>query len=86
MIARSATTPMVSVYDGRACLGFILARGRADFEAFDSSHRVLAPAQVLACEVFRGRDWRHATNSGGVAVEVGHLRSRALVERRGGAS
>jgi hypothetical protein len=30
--------------------------------------------------------WRHATSSGGVAVEVGHLRSRALVERSGGAS
>jgi hypothetical protein len=51
-----------------------------------SSHRVLAPAHVLACEVFGGRGWRHATSSGGVAVEVGHLRSRALVERSGGAS
>src|SRR5262249_56690977 len=34
-----------------------------------SSHRVLAPAHVLACEVFGGRSWRHATSSGGVAVE-----------------
>src|SRR5262249_15546795 len=51
-----------------------------------SSHGVLAPAHVLACEVFGGRGWRHATSSGGVAVEVGHLRSRALVERSGGAS
>src|SRR5215831_4003265 len=51
-----------------------------------SSHRVLAPAHVLACEVFGGRSWQHATSSGGVAVEVGHLRSRALVERSGGAS
>ncbi len=51
-----------------------------------SSHRILAPAHVLACEVFGGRGWRHATSSGGVAVEVGHLRSRALVERSGGAS
>jgi len=51
-----------------------------------SSHRVLAPAHVLACEVFGGHGWRHATSTGGVAVEVGHLRSRALVERSGGAS
>jgi hypothetical protein len=51
-----------------------------------SSHRILAPAHVLACEVFGGHGWRHATSTGGVAVEVGHLRSRALVERSGGAS
>jgi hypothetical protein len=51
-----------------------------------SSHRILAPAYVLACEVFGGRGWRHATSTGGVAVEVGHLRSRALIERSGGAS
>src|SRR5262245_20526351 len=31
-----------------------------------SSHRVLAPANVLACEVFGGRSWRHATSGGGV--------------------
>jgi hypothetical protein len=53
MIARSATTPMVSVYDGRACLGFILARGRAGFEAFDREERSLglypaAPAAANA--------------------------------------
>jgi hypothetical protein len=50
-----------------------------------SSHRVRAPAHVVACEVFGGRDWRHAISTGGVAVGVGHLRSRALVERSGGA-
>jgi hypothetical protein len=26
---------MAYVYDGRACVGFVLARGRAGFEAFD---------------------------------------------------
>jgi hypothetical protein len=41
MTARSATTPMVSVYDGRACLGFVLSRGRAGFEAFDNEQRSL---------------------------------------------
>ena len=28
------TAPMVSVYDGQTCLGFIMARGPAGFEAF----------------------------------------------------
>jgi hypothetical protein len=28
---------LVSVYDGQRCLGFILARGKSGFEAFDSS-------------------------------------------------
>jgi hypothetical protein len=50
--ARSGLPPMVSVYDGRACLGFILARGRADFEAFDSSHRVLAPHRSSRARYF----------------------------------
>ena len=50
-----------------------------------SSHRVLASAAALAVEVF-DRAWTPAVSSGGVAVEVGHLRSRALIERSGGAS
>jgi hypothetical protein len=32
---------MVSVYDGRACLGFILARGHAGFEAFTADDQSL---------------------------------------------
>jgi hypothetical protein len=43
-----------------------------------SSHRILAPAAVLAVEVF-DRAWTPAVSSGGVAVEVGRLRARALV-------
>jgi hypothetical protein len=39
--ARSATMPMVSAYDGRACLGFILARGHAGFEAFTADDQSL---------------------------------------------
>jgi hypothetical protein len=41
MTARSATTPMVSVVHGRACLGFILARGRAGYEAFTADEQSL---------------------------------------------
>jgi hypothetical protein len=57
MTARSATTPTVSVYDGRACLGFILARGRAGFEAFDSEERSLGVSgtqREAAAAIMRG--------------------------------
>jgi hypothetical protein len=43
-----------------------------------SSTRILAPAHVLAEEVFN-RPWGAATSSGGVAIEIGRLRRRALV-------
>jgi hypothetical protein len=33
------TTPMMSVYSGRACIGFILACGREGFEALDAEGR-----------------------------------------------
>jgi hypothetical protein len=61
MTARSATTPTVSVYDGRACLGFILARGRAGFEAFDREERSLglypaAPAAANAVSAAAGNE------------------------------
>jgi hypothetical protein len=32
---------MVSVYSGRACLGFIITRGRGGFEAYDQQERSL---------------------------------------------
>lgn len=35
------TTPMLSVYDGRECRGFIFARGKFGFEAFDTDQRSL---------------------------------------------
>jgi hypothetical protein len=43
-----------------------------------SSNRIFGPAQVLAVEVFE-RPWQQATSSGGVAIQVGRLRERALV-------
>jgi hypothetical protein len=43
-----------------------------------SSHHILAPAHVLAEEVFN-RPWESATSSAGVAIEIGRLRHRALV-------
>jgi hypothetical protein len=34
-------TPMVSVYDGHQCIGFVLARGRRGYEAFTAGERSL---------------------------------------------
>jgi hypothetical protein len=33
-----ATAPLVYIYDGRECVGFILARGKTDYEAFDPNN------------------------------------------------
>ena len=35
MTARVAISPLAYVYDGRECLGFVLARGKLGFEALD---------------------------------------------------
>ena len=35
------SAPMSYVYDGRDCLGFILARGKLGFEAFTRDERTL---------------------------------------------
>jgi hypothetical protein len=37
----SAPSPLSYVYDGRECLGFILARGKLGFEAVDRDERSL---------------------------------------------
>jgi hypothetical protein len=34
-------SPMLSVYDGRTCIGWIMSRGKAGFEAFDADQRSL---------------------------------------------
>jgi hypothetical protein len=43
-----------------------------------SSYRIVAPADVLAVEVI-DRTWKTAVSSGGVPIEIGRLRPRALV-------
>jgi len=35
MMSGPPTTPLVSICDGRECLGHVLARGKAGYEAFD---------------------------------------------------
>jgi hypothetical protein len=44
-----------------------------------STARILAPADVLTVEVWGGRKWRPTITSGGVPIEIGRLRERALV-------
>jgi hypothetical protein len=43
---------------------------------------IVAPVDILDVEVFGGRDWRPATSSGGVSIQVGRLRQRALMRGR----
>jgi hypothetical protein len=40
-VSGAPITPLVSVYDGRECVGFILARGKLGFEAIDRDERSL---------------------------------------------
>jgi len=35
------STPMISIYDGRQCVGFVLAHGRRGYEALDAGERSL---------------------------------------------
>jgi hypothetical protein len=44
----TSTAPLAYVYDGRACLGFVLSRGRAGFEAFDREERSLGLFKTAA--------------------------------------
>jgi hypothetical protein len=46
----AATAMLFSVYDGQRCIGFIIARGKLGFEAFDHDERALVvfPSKKLA--------------------------------------
>jgi hypothetical protein len=44
-----------------------------------SSTRIWGPADVIDAEVWGGREWQPAISGGGVEIEVGRLRPRALV-------
>jgi hypothetical protein len=64
-------------------LGTIPPKKRNKFKALQrakllSSPRILAPARVLAIEVF-GRVWQEATSSSGITIQTSRIRQRALV-------
>jgi hypothetical protein len=46
-------TPLVSVYSGRQCIGFVIARSKAGFEAFDPNDKSLGvfASMKLAADV-----------------------------------
>jgi len=46
--ARSALTPMMSIYDGQQCIGFVIARARQGHEAFDRQERSLGLFKTAA--------------------------------------
>ena len=54
--AHAGEPPMAAVYDGRACLGHVLGRGRAGFEAFDADNGSLGifPSQREAAAAIMG--------------------------------
>jgi hypothetical protein len=41
MTAQKADLALVSVYSGRTCVGFVLARGKSSYESFDADERSL---------------------------------------------
>ena len=45
--ARAPLAPLVSVYDGRQCLGFVIPRGQGRFEAFDHNECSLGIFRTL---------------------------------------
>jgi hypothetical protein len=52
-----SAAPLSYVYDGRECRGFVLARGRLGFEAFDSEERslgVYGTQREAAAAIMRG--------------------------------
>jgi len=67
---KTTTAPLAYVYDGRACLGFLLSRGRAGFEAFDREERSLGlypTAPAAANAVFAATEAAIPTNQSFVA-------------------
>jgi hypothetical protein len=52
---KTTTAPLSYIYDGRACLGFVLSRGRAGFEAFDRAWKRAISTGGVPIEIGRLR-------------------------------
>jgi hypothetical protein len=65
MSAAARATSMLSVYDGRRCVGFILHRGPMGFEAIDDVDRSLGffSTQDEAASALTWCDWPAADRS-----------------------
>jgi hypothetical protein len=59
MTAAKPTAPLVSVYSGSTCIGFVLGRGVSGFEAFDADQRSLgtypSEREAVAAVLARGQ-------------------------------
>jgi hypothetical protein len=64
-MTRPAPTPLVSVCEGRECVSFILARGKAGFEAFDCDERSLGvyPTQGEAVNAIPNNEEKKCSKS-----------------------
>jgi hypothetical protein len=54
----TSTAPMSYIYDGRECLGFVLARGKLGFEALDREEHSLglfSTQREAATAIMRGQ-------------------------------
>jgi hypothetical protein len=60
---KTTTAPLSYIYDGRACLGFVLSRGRAGFEGFNCQERSLGLFKTVAAAANAVAD--AATDEGG---------------------
>jgi len=56
MSGTNGKPPMLSIYDGRTCLGFVIPRGKLGFEALDADQRSLGifPNQKGAADTITG--------------------------------
>jgi len=56
VVVNSRPSPLSSVYDGRICRGFVIARGKLGFETFDADQRSLGifPNQKGAADTITG--------------------------------
>jgi hypothetical protein len=41
MTSVASSSPLLSIYDGQLCVGFVFARGKQGFEAFDTDQHSL---------------------------------------------
>ena len=64
MTSIASSSPLLSVYDGQRCVGFVFARGKEGFEAFDAHTKSLGlfPSQGAAAAAISARvDGRSAS-------------------------
>jgi hypothetical protein len=52
----TTTTPLLSISDGQVCVGFVLARGRRGYEAFDAGERSLGVFETRDAAINKLKD------------------------------